>query len=414
MKDKNKLNYFLTNLNVVNIIIGYTFSVSLIIPLLGNNEGVSRLVTVPYRGVSLLIALLVVFFNIKSNIKKPLALKLFFFFWLWVLVRIYYDIEVRTDYFVLSEHKVKIWLIAIAGCLLPMISLYKSIKFIDFNYCFKLLYIGCIIILIPSIFFSLSSSIEGARATGNLALDPISFAAIGVTTSLLCIYKIVVNENKSFLKVFVNTIFAILGLYIALRSGSRGPVLGFVIVILFWFSYKRKKGIIFFSIFIFAAYALRFFFITILGYFSPLIAFRIRLAISGDDLSMSARQDSYIWFLDKIAESPLLGSQFARLGYGDYPGYAHSIFLDLLLGFGVIGLLVFMFVILKAIKSLTKHIILKDNYWVGLIMLQYFLLAVSSGAFYTNPILNCLIVLTLLVSVKRKQLMKSTLKRENA
>jgi len=402
MKPGSKINYYLSNLNVANIIIGYTFTVSLIMPLIGNQEGASRIVTLPYRGLSLVLSLLVLFLNIKAKVKLSTPIKLFFLFWVAVLVRMFYDLEVRTDYYVLDVYKQKVWLMAVAGCFIPMISLYKSIKIIDFNYCFKLLYVGCIIILIPSFLFSLADTNESQRVAGNEALDAISFAAIGITMSLLSVYKIVNSIKLSFFKRSFNFILVALGLYIALRTGSRGPILGFGLILFFWYAYSKKNGTITFSFFLLAIYISRFLFIKILAFFSPLTAMRINEALSGQDMSMNAREESYTWFLERIYDYPLIGSQFARLVNGHYPGYAHSIILDILLGFGVIGLSVFIYVIIKTFKSFTKSLTIKNNQWVGLIMMQYFLLALTSGAYYSNPILNCTIVLTLLVSVKKR------------
>ena len=402
MKSDTKINYYLSNLNVANIIIGYTFTVSLIMPLIGNAEGASRIVTVPYRGLSLLLSLLVLFLNIKSNVKLSTPIKLFFLFWVAVLVRMFYDLEVRTDYYVLAVYKQKVWLMALAGCFISMISLYKSIKIIDFNYCFKLLYIGCIIIMIPSFLFSLTDTNESQRAAGNAALDAISFGSIGITMSLLCVYKIVNSKKKYFFKCSFNFILAALGLYIALRTGSRGPILGFVLILFFWYAYTKKNGTITFSFFLLAIYIFRFLFVKVLAFLSPLTAIRVNEALSGQDMSMNAREESYTWFLERIYNYPLIGSQFARLGNGHYPGYAHSIILDILLGFGIIGLFVFAYVVIKTFKSFTKSLTIKNNQWVGLIMMQYFLLALTSGAYYSNPILNCTIILTLLVSVKKR------------
>ena len=398
MKSGSKINYYLTNLNVANTIIGYTFTVSLIMPLIGNAEGASRIVTVPYRGLSLILSLLVLFLNLKSKVKLSTPIKLFFVFWVAVLLRMFYDLEVRTDYFVLDMYKQKVWLIAIAGCFIPMVSLYKSIKVIDFKFCFKLLYIGCIIILIPSILFSLANSAEGQRVEGNEALDTISFGAIGITTALLSVYKMINSKTLSFVKRIFNFILAGLGLYIALRTGSRGPVLGFGLILFFWYAYSKKNGTIIFSFFLLIVYSTRFFLVEFLALFSPLIAFRIKEALSGEDMSMNARQESYAWFLELIYDHPIIGSQFARLGNGHYPGYSHSIILDILLGFGIIGLSVFIYVVLKTFKSFINNISLKNNYWIGLIMMQNFLLALSSGAYYSSPVLNCTIMLTLLLS----------------
>jgi O-antigen ligase len=104
-----------------------------------------------------------------------------------------------------------------------------------------------------------------------------------------------------------------------------------------------------------------------------------------------------LWFYNKIIDSPVYGSQFARLQNGEFPGYAHNIFLDILLGFGIIGLVIFLFVISKLLKVLHFNINNQKTFWIGLIMLQSLLLSLTSGAYYQDPLLNCSIVLTLLL-----------------
>lgn len=401
----DRFNYYLSNLNVVNTIIGYVFFVSLLVPFLGIQSGSSQLITIPYRGFSLFLSLLVIILNLKSRVKLTYPVFIYFLFWIVVLIRMFYDLEVRTDFYVLQYYKSKVWLIAIAGCFVPMISLFKSIKIINFNYCFNLLYKGCIIILIPSILFSLSELEANTRDTANIALDPISFGSIGITLSLLCIYKFTNNNlRKNKIKLLFNILLFVLGFYLALQSGSRGPFLGFFIIVIFLYSIVKRKSLFAFYIFIFIAYLLRSFLINSLSVFSPFMAQRLSQGISGDDMSLLARLESYIWFIEQISENPFFGSQFARLGYGHYPGYAHSIILDVLLGFGLVGLLVFVYIIYKAFKNLIISIRLKKDYWVGLIMMQHLLLSLTSGAYYSNPILNCVIMLSLLLFVNNKKL----------
>lgn len=408
--NKDKINHFLVNLNVVNIIIGYSFAVSIVMPLTGNVEGSSQLITIPYRAFSLLIAILVILFNIKRKTETSFIIMLFFVFWFAVLVRMFYDMEIRIDFSVLPVYKNRIWLLSIAGSFIPMLSLYKSSSTINYRYCFKLLYFGCVFILIPSFLFSLVGAASTQRARGNIALDPISFGAIGTTTAILAMYKDImkVKINKLFDIKLVNWTVLLLGIYLSLRSGSRGPLFGLILIFSFWFSFRKGKlkGTMIFMSILSIVFILRTMFLRILEYFSPITAYRILKAIEGEDSSMNARKNTYKWFLDAISEYPLFGSQFAKLGNGHYPGYAHSIFLDILLGFGIVGLLVFMIIIVRAFNILIKNIKLKNDFWIGLIMMQYFLLAISSGAFYTNPILNCTIILTLLSSVNKTKLSK--------
>lgn len=400
----SKINYFFSNLNFIIILFGYPFIVSIFIPLTGNIEGSSQVITIPFRIFSLGITLITLFLNIRNTIKYPFHLKLFFFFWILVLIRIFYDFEIRTDYFVLPQFKDQVWIMAILICFIPMISLVKSFKMIDHNVSLKYIYWMLNLILIISFFNSIIRISSEERAQGNIALDEISFGQAGISTVILSIYLLITQKNTNLYIKMLYVLSLIFGLFIALRTGSKGPLLALLVVLFFWYSFKERsiiKGWVKFGFLISMTVILQsviFFFISIT---SPVAAFRINEALSGDDMSVRARQESYAWFFDKIIENPLFGGQFARLGYGDYPGYAHNILLDVLLGFGIIGLFLFLVIILKAIKNIRVNLFSNHQYWIGLIMLQFFVLSMTSGAYYADPVLNCSIVLTLLIYDRR-------------
>jgi len=399
--NSKKLNFYATNLNLVNIFIGYTFFISLLIPFTSNQIGASQIVTIPYRGFSLLLSLFVLLINLKSKNKLTFPVFLFFLFWIIVLLRMFYDLEIRSEFYVKDNDRYKVWLIAIFGCFIPMISIYKSIKAVDLDYFLKLLFYGCVIILIPSILFSLENLNQGYRDTGNSALDPITFAMSGITLSILTIYKMVEGKIKNKFSFSLNLIFCFLGLFLALKTGSRGPVLGFFIIIFLWYSIKKNKGILFFIFFTTVIFLLINQIVALILFIFPVIGNRISEGLSGDDMSLIARQESYLWFINEILEYPFFGSKFARLGNGTYPGYSHSIILDILLGFGIVGLVVFLYVVYKSFYQLKIQIKQSYYYWPGLVMVQFFLLSLTSGAYYSNPVLNCSILLTLLISDKR-------------
>lgn len=113
-------------------------------------------------------------------------------------------------------------------------------------------------------------------------------------------------------------------------------------------------------------------------------------------MSVIARQESYFWFFENILKNPFFGSQFARLSNTEYPGYAHNIFLDILLGFGITGLIIFLYIIINAFIKLRKSIMYNSPFWIGLIMIQTFILSLTSGSYYSDPVLNCSILLTLM------------------
>jgi O-antigen ligase len=401
-----KINYFFANLNVIIILIGYPLITSLFIPLTGNIEGSSRLITIPFRILALGISLITLFLNFKKKNEYPLALKLFFLFWILLLLRIFYDLELRSEYSIPDLFKQQVWLFAVGICFIPMVSLAKSIGKIDFELCLKYMYYACCIILVVSFFTTIKSAPTGERLEGNIALDSISFGQAAVTATIIAIYRLITKKNISKVCQIGFIFFSILGVYVALKSGSRSPLLALVIVLLFWFSFKNlklSKGFLIFISIISLVVFLKKFIVQIIGVISPITAFRLNEGISGNDLSMLNRQESYLWFINKILENPIWGSQFARLSNGEYPGYAHNIFLDILLGFGIVGLGLFLYIIIKALSSIRTNIIEKDNFWIGLLMIQFFVLSITSGAYYSDPILNVTIVLSLLITTNQSK-----------
>lgn len=284
-----------------------------------------------------------------------------------------------------------------------MISLAKSISKIDFNLCLKYIFYACCAILVISFFTTIKNSSTEERLEGNIALDFISFGQVAITASIISIYRLITEKNISIVSKICFIFFSVFGVYVALRSGSRSPLLSLAIVLIFWYSFKNlklSKGFFIFLASIFLIFFLKEFIVKIIGVISPITAFRLNEGMSGSDLSMLNRQESYLWFINKILENPVFGSQFARLSNGEYPGYAHNIFLDILLGFGVVGLGLFLYIIIKALCSIRANIIAKNNFWIGLLMIQFFVLSLTSGAYYSDPLLNGTIVLTLLA---RKQ-----------
>ncbi|GHT33576.1 hypothetical protein AGMMS49574_19540 [Bacteroidia bacterium] len=238
------------------------------------------------------------------------------------------------------------------------------------------------------------------RATGSVALDSISFGQLGGIATIFAIYRLITNKLNPKNKI-VCIVFAILGFYILLRSGSRGPLVALIAVLIFFYGFRTKNIRLNFMRIIFILGLLIIFsglLIQILNFISPLSVSRIVEGVQGNDLSIINRQESYNWFISQIKENIIFGSQFARLSNTNYPGYAHNIFLDILLGFGIFGLLLFLYIIVKTINTLIIMIINhNDKYWIGLLMLYYFITSLFSGTYYSNPVLNLTILLTLLI-----------------
>ena len=100
---------FLSTLNLVFVIIGYQFATSLLIPVYGGDiEGATRVVTITYRLFTIALATAVIIQSISqygANIRQTRTTWLLSAFWTMLLLRLFYDLEVRTDFFLLPARR---------------------------------------------------------------------------------------------------------------------------------------------------------------------------------------------------------------------------------------------------------------------------------------------------------------------
>lgn len=393
-----KINCFLSNLNLIVSLIGYVVFTSIMFPIVGDISETTSL-TVPFRLFTLILALIVILLNIRVKLNTPRGVKVFFFFWVLVIIRMLFDLEF-SEFVIPLQFRQRLWLYSIGLTFVPMISIVKSARNIDMDICMKWIYILLSISLIITFFLQVDNSSMDERISGSIALDSISFSNSAVFLVILSLYYLINGKNKTIRSKIVFCFILLLSLYTALRAGSRGPIVSLIVVVTFWYISKDHnilRALIKFAVIV-GLFLISFKIILgLISKISPVLASRFDIALGGDDLSMLNRYESYEWFISEIIENPILGSHFARLQHGMFPGYAHNLFLDILLGFGIIGLAVFLYVLVKAVNTTRKSIIKDQNYWIGLLMLQSLILSISSGAYYTNPILNISIVASIML-----------------
>lgn len=398
MMSNNNLHYYISNFNFINLLIGYPLVTTAFIPLLGNSSATS-FVTIPFRAFTLFLSIAVILIHFKQKAPLPRGLKIFVLFWILFIIRMFYDLEIQSQFLIPDPYKQRLWLYALGLTLIPMISVIKSIKNIDLKFCRKWTYYFGILFLLFSLFSVVENKSDFERIDANAAFNTISFGLFSVMVAILALYHLFSLSNSFNRKIFHIAVL-VLCLYIALRAGSRGPILAFVIVSLFWVSFNNQgfyKGIIKFLFLSGVLFVVQEVLIFLIEKISPLTAKRFIDAKTGEDMSVQERMESYSWFLNEIYSNPIVGSHFARLSTGDFPGYAHNILLDILLGFGLIGLFIFLYIVLKAVRNIYSALKFRYEYWIGLVMLLFLALAFSSGAYYTNPELNISIVITLLL-----------------
>jgi len=264
--------------------VGYQLATSLFLPISSNIEGISRSVTVPYRGFALLVSLVVILLNLKRKVgKTPLALKVLWIFWIALIIRIFYDTNIRTD--VHLNNTQQLWLYVFGICLPAMFSVMKSIKMIDLEKALNWVYLGTVLILVLSLFNNASLWLDSSEITGrtdaNIALNTIYFGHIGTTGIVLSMY-LLFKRRTNFVKTFLIVVILMFSFFVMMRAGSRSPVLALTVILLFWI-FARGKNIVFGTVIIAVIASLILIFLepilSFMGNFSSVMESRLRLAI---------------------------------------------------------------------------------------------------------------------------------------
>lgn len=399
--NKTNINTTLSTLNFILIFIGYQFVTTLFLPVSSDIEDISQQITIPYRAFALILSLTIIFINFretKENFSIPL--RVFLFFWVILIIRIFYDTNLRND--VKIDDMTQLWLY-IFGIILPLIfSIIKSYKYINLNFALNAIFLICTIILIVTLFSNQAlfvGDIDEGRQNANIALNTITFGHLGVTTVILGLFKLGNKELSNFRKLLIILVIVI-GFFAMLRAGSRGPFFALGVVLFFWLFSKGKnfvKG--FLIVLLFLAIIATFInpILDFIGYISPLMEERVRLSIFEGD--SSERDPLYAAALNHFINNPFLGNQFALFEkVGLYEGngtfiYSHNIILDAFMGMGIVGGLSMLYFLLNALKLCYRNIGSDDySFWISLILIQQITSDMLSGAFYYDPLLSALLV----------------------
>lgn len=400
-----KLNVILSTLNFVLMFVGYQLATSLFLPVSSDIEGISRSVTVPYRGFALLVSLVVILLNLKRKVgKTPLALKVLWIFWIAQIIRIFYDTNIRIDVHLNDTRQ--LWLYVFGICLPAMYSVMKSYRFIDINKALKWVYFGTVLTLLLSLFsntslFMDSTEIAG-RAEGNIAFNAISFGHLGTSGVILSMF-LLSKGGVSLIRKFIYVAVILLSFFVMVRAGSRSPILALTVIVLFWL-FARGRNILLGSVIIAIATTLLIVFIepilNFMGNISPVMETRLRLGMYEQD--SSGRDLLYKEAINIFVNSPILGEQFALFdNFGGFY-YSHNIILDAFMGLGILGGLSMIYFLWVSIKK--SYLTIKYNdpiFWISLILIQQIVLNMFSGAFFYNQLLNALLVFIFLYSRER-------------
>lgn len=403
MINKTKIIKVLATINFILPFVGYQLVTTIFFTPQTElvDSGISQVVTIPYRAFALFVSLIVILLVNKSKIKRPstpmIALLIY---WLILILRITYDTQIKLA--LVGYDTTQLWLFVFGICLPVVVSVYLSSKFIDYNKALYAIFTSFLIILIITLFNNqlLYTGAENlGRQDANLALNTISYGHLGVSTFIIGLFIIKFRNNSLLIKIIIFLI-SLLGIYSTLRSGSRGPVVSIFVVALFYVFSRQKKPLLGFVVLLLTFLALIVFLDSILNFFesiAPIIATRLRETLYEGDSSY--REIIYAASFEKFLDAPLFGSQFAHFGRIAYQEletgfiYSHNIILDALMGMGIFGGGLMMYILYSAIKRSYLNIKFeKSNFWISLLLIQSIVSHMFSSAFYYDPLLSALLV----------------------
>ena len=397
MSKPKSLNIYLSTLNFVLCFVGYPLASSLFLPLSSDIESLSRTVTVPYRAFALLVSIIVLMFNINAGKKlNGSPLKFFWIFWLFLVIRIFYDVFLRSD--ISAGDVSQLWLYIFGVCLLPMYALQKSYHLINTNLALSWVFTGVILILITSLFnnhgFVINSEEVLDRTSSSLAVNTITFGNIGAMGVILSLF-ILLEKKINFIEKLLYFLIIALSIFILLKAGSRGPLFGLIIVMLFW-NFSRGKnfflGIIITLISIIIIIIFSDSMLHLIGKISPVMELRMDSTIEGGDTS--GRNLLLNEALNSFSKNPLFGSQFALMRNNGFIN-SHNIIVDAFMGLGIFGGAVLVYVLFKSIQISYFNIKINNpSSWISLLLIQQIFLCISSGAIYYEQLINVILVFT--------------------
>jgi O-antigen ligase len=392
-------NKFLPTLNLVLAIVGYQFATNLAMPFYGIDvESATNQVTIPYRLFTIAIATIVIvqsFRKQKVILKQNRTTKFLMVFWFLLLLRLFYDLQIRTDIFIQQAEAFRIWPYVLLLCLYCGFSVAISYKKIDMHLAFRFTAFALTISLILSLVYNpllLANSIEiDTRLEGNAALKTIVFGQMGLSAVIIgaCMMY---SERSIFLKYIIPIFLIIFGALISLRSGSRGPLISFFAIVVFAIiAYSKKPLVGFMAVFLFIGLIVAFsqYILTLIERIAPVLAERLMYTTTNEDRTVLYQE---AW--ERFVYNPFFGDRFAII----YPDgsyiYSHNMILDALMGMGFFGGIIFLAMYFSVTIDAYKLIKYdkKKYMWIVFILIQQMAAGMVSGAFYLKPVLTILII----------------------
>lgn len=364
------------------VLVGYDFITSTLSVFIDVSTSTS--VTIPFRLLMLILSCIIFFFNRKFLHPSIFVFSiLILFMYLRVVQACLFEKDLYNS--PLLQKSISFLLLIITPYLLTSLTLVYHLNI-------KKVYRLCRILVFCAVVFCLANNSlieeDNLRDNGNFALNSISYGHLGIYAVILSIQSLFISRIKKSIKSNVfNILLFILGVFVILKSASRGAFICFIILLFYSiFSVSKSK---FISISVSLSIVMIIFYQTVLLFFAETFpAFFYRMKMFFIDGDINGRDSLYSLSLQLIEQNPMFGRYYCIP-----PGnVSHNIFLDFFIIGGVVCVMIVMYIYIivwyKSYKVLNNR---SEYSWLFLFGIDLLLLHLSSGFVYFSTLFFSLI-----------------------
>lgn len=389
------------NINALFLLVGYPLFTSLVFNASDTDLNVTRGYSVIYRGFALLIALLVIIFNIKKPFVNNRNINVYLLFWGLYSCRIICDLFMRSESY-LIQPSVKSYLLqfVFGGVLIPTLAVFFSYRYLNLKFILFSAFYILIFVVTKGVVENLLNPAAIIRAQMNVAQSTLAF---GTNGAVLCIAVYSIFQLKSHnltTKIFLLSVF-IVGFFAVLIAGSRGPFFGLIATLLMPLIVKKPKNILISVIFLlFVIIIFGNILLNLVQTISPYFYQRVVDTVVYGDLG--GRESIFQQAINRIIEHPLFGDWFL-LDMNDTTTIAHNALLEALMSIGIFGGLIFLYLYIYLIKY--SIIVIKSkcicSFWGYTSILFIIYSMTTGGSIYIKPEYNfSFLILFFIISKK--------------
>ncbi|MBS1590240.1 MAG: O-antigen ligase family protein [Bacteroidetes bacterium] len=302
----------------------------------------SNSLSIALRAITLIYAIFLVYFNFsKRRFYTSIDFWLFLGFWIAYTPRIIYDTTFNTHY--LGQKPIDYILFGLMLGFFSSLPFFNKFK-VDESKLEQNIYFITALLCVCGLLYALSSEkLFIDRVRGNHKLNELSFSIIAATLMIISVKRIFM-KGVVFLWKPIAFLTLVLGIGCLLISGSKSPMLCFLIFLLLFIFQSLKASPIKVLIMFCLALSLIIYIIIQFDLFFMFEILTRRISHFSSDQSTLARNRSLSGAWSQFLDSPFIGSFIEEKMTRQYP---HNMVLEAFMALGILGGLLFFVLYLR-------------------------------------------------------------------